>query len=97
MHSKPLLCDWSVNTLDESHLSIDVMDDLCLEGVEVKILGTNRELLLKVKLVDRHTEIDAPVGNPTFVELITPEGVSVRYVKGSGEEWYSKKELFRKN
>jgi hypothetical protein len=94
MHSNPLLCDWTVTILDEGHLSIDVMDDLCLEGVEVKILGANRELLTKIKLLERHTEVDAPVGNPTFVELITPHGISVRYVKGSGSEWYSKKELF---
>ena len=94
MHSKPFLCDWTVTTLDKGHLSIDIMDDLCLEDVEVKILGANRELLTKIKLVNRHTEVDAPVGNPTFVELITPHGASVRYVEGSGGDWYSKKELF---
>ena len=90
MHSKPLLCDWTVSTLDKDHLSIDVTNDLCLEGAEVKVLGANRELLTRTKLTNRHTEMNAPTGNPTFVELITPDGVSVQYVKGSGNEWYSK-------
>jgi hypothetical protein len=43
-----------------------------------------------MKLNSRDIHICLAIGNPLFVELHTPNGVSVQYVKGSGKEHYKK-------
>jgi hypothetical protein len=43
-----------------------------------------------MKLNSRDVHICLAIGNPLFVELHTPKGVSVQYVKGSGKEHYKK-------
>jgi hypothetical protein len=43
-----------------------------------------------MKINSRDIHICLAIGNPLFVELHTPKGVSVQYVKGSGKEHYSK-------
>jgi hypothetical protein len=43
-----------------------------------------------MKLNSHNINICLAIGNPLFVELHTPKGVSVQYVKGSGKDHYKK-------
>jgi hypothetical protein len=88
MHTKPELQDWEVIALNDHCVQLKIEEDLCLEGVKVKVLGENRNFLFEIEPTTREIVFCTPTGNPVFVELHTPAGVSVHYVKGSGTEFY---------
>jgi hypothetical protein len=90
MHSLPTLHDWKVSAISENCISIVIDEDLSIEGLKLKVLGKDRNFLFEVKPSNREIILCTPTGNPMFVELHTPDGISVHYVEGSGSEYYSK-------
>jgi hypothetical protein len=88
MHTKPYLKDWKVSTIDNNCIKISIDPDLSLEGSFLKILGSERNLLTSIKPDSFEVEFCTYTGRPMFVELHTPEGVSVKYVEGSGKDFY---------
>jgi hypothetical protein len=88
MHEKPLLQDLKAEAAGENCIKITVDTDLNLDGACLKILGASRNLLVTIKPVNPVNEICLSTGNPMFVELVTPCGISVQYVKGSGKNFY---------
>lgn len=90
MHTKPVLQDWQVKAINSNCVHIKIDDDLSLEGVKIRVLGESRNFLFDVVPQNRDITLCTPTGNPMFVELHTPTGVSVQYVMGSGSEFYSK-------
>ncbi len=90
MHKTPLLQDFKAETSDENCIKITIDPDLNLEGAQLRILGSSRNLLVTIKPVNLVNEICLSTDNPMFVELITPCGISVQYVMGSGKDFYFK-------
>lgn len=88
MHTQPTLHDWKVVAISDKCITITINEDLCLEGLKLKVLGENRNFLFEVTPNSREVMLCAPTGNPMFIELHTPNGVSVHYVEGSGSEYY---------
>ena len=88
MHTKPLLSDWTATATEDGCVIIEIHDDLNIEGAEYKILGPARNPLVVSSIGSRRIYVCTPTDVPTFVELKTIDGVSVRYVEGSGSEAY---------
>jgi hypothetical protein len=88
MHTKPLLQDWRVTAVNSNCVAIEISSELSLEGVKFKVLGETRNFLFEVEPQGREIVFCAPTGNPMFVELHSPSGVSVHYVEGSGADFY---------
>jgi hypothetical protein len=88
MHTRPELHDWKVVAINDNCISITIDEDLSIEGTKLKVLGENRNFLFDVVPSNRDIMLCTPTGNPMFIELHTPAGVSVHYVMGSGKEFY---------
>jgi hypothetical protein len=88
MHTIPSVKDWKVSVIDSNCIKIDIDPDLSLEGSTIKILGSERNLLSLIKPDSFEIEFCTYTGRPMFVELHTPSGVSVKYVEGSGKDFY---------
>lgn len=88
MHTQPALKDWKVSVINDNCIKIIIDPDLSLEGTSIKILGSERNLLDIVKPESFEIDFCAYTGRPMFVELHTPSGVSVKYVEGSGKDFY---------
>jgi hypothetical protein len=89
-HQTPSVNDWEAFVEDEKCINIKINESLDIADSKIKFLGKDREFLLEMKLNSRDVHICLAIGNPLFVELHTPKGVSVQYVKGSGKEHYKK-------
>jgi hypothetical protein len=89
-HQTPSVNDWEAFVDTEKCISIKINESLDITDSKIKFLGKDREFLLEMKLNSRDVNICLVTGNPLFVELHTPKGVSVQYVKGSGKEHYKK-------
>jgi hypothetical protein len=76
MHTTPTLHDWSVQAVNSNCITITINEDLSIEGTKLRILGENRNFLFDVVPTNRE------------IMLCTPTGISVHYVKGSGNEYY---------
>lgn len=90
MHEKPLLQDIKAETAGQNCIKVTIDPELNLEGAQLRILGSSRNLLVTIKPVNLVNEICLSTDNPMFVELVTPCGVSVQYVFGSGKDFYIK-------
>ena len=90
MHEKPLLQDFKAEAEGKNCIKVTVDPDLNLDGAHLRILGSSRNLLVTIKPVNLVNEICLSTENPMFVELITPSGISVQYVRGSGKDFYIK-------
>ena len=88
MHTLPVLKDWKVSALHENCIKINIDPDLDLEGSSIKILGSERNLLTVISPDSYEIQFCTYTGRPMFVELHTPSGVSVKYVQGSGKDFY---------
>lgn len=88
MHTTPTLHDWSAIAIGNDQVEVLIDEELSLAGVKIKVLGKNRNFISETIPVSRDTVICAPTGDPAFVELHTPTGVSVHYVTGSGNSYY---------
>ena len=87
-HDKPTLSDFQAVATSESCIEITISKELDLTGASLKILGENRNFLTEIKNLEYVTQVCTYSGNPMFVELHTPTGVSVQYVTGSGKDFY---------
>lgn len=89
LHTPPRLGDWKATCDGKDCVNILICESLEIEGAKIKFLGKDREPLLEMKVTSREIYLCLPIGNPTFVELHTKYGVSVRYIEGSGKEFYN--------
>lgn len=87
-HTKPELSDFRAVATGEYCIEITISEELDLTGASLKILGENRNFLAEIKNPGYEHTFCTYSGNPMFVELHTPTGVSVHYVKGSGKDFY---------
>jgi hypothetical protein len=87
MHTKPLLKDFQAKAISKECVSISIDEDLDIEGGKIKVLGSARNLLVSLT-ASHHMEVCLPTGDVMFVELVTPNGVCVKYVIGSGSDSY---------
>lgn len=88
MHTKPILQDLIAEATCKNCIKINIDNDLLLEDANLKILGPERTLLISLKPKSYEIDICIYTGKPMFVELNTPFGNSVKYVKGSGGDFY---------
>lgn len=88
MHTKPTLQDWTVKAVNDNCVSILINEELSIKGIKFKVLGKDRNFLFEVEPKNREIVFCTPTGNPMFVELHTPDGISVHYVTGSGADFY---------
>ena len=89
MHAKPILKDLRAEATCENCIKINIDEDLSLVESNIKILGPERTLMVSMKPTSHEIEVCLYTGRPMFVELHTPFGTSVQYVKGSGSDFYS--------
>ena len=89
MHTQHALKDWNVSVINDNCIKIDIDPDLSLEGSFIRVLGSERNLLNTINPESFEIEFCAYTGRPMFVELHTPDGVSVKYVEGSGKDFYT--------
>lgn len=89
-HQTPALTDWEAFVESEKCINIKIGESLDIKDSKIKFLGKDQEFLLEMKINSRNIHICLAIGNPLFVELHTPKGVSVQFVKGSGKEYYKK-------
>lgn len=89
-HQAPSATDWEAFVESEKCINIKINESLDITDSKIKFLGKDREFLLEMKVNSRDIHICLAIGNPLFVELHTPKGVSVQYVKGSGRDLYKK-------
>jgi superfamily II helicase len=87
-HTKPELADFRAVAIGDDCIQITISEELDLSGASLKILGENRNFLVELKNLDHITKFCTYSGNPMFIELHTPDGVSVHYVEGSGGDFY---------
>lgn len=88
-HSDPHFEDWEAIAKNETCVSINIEESLDIDGAKLIIKGKDRESLVEMELRgNREIYLCMSVGDPMFVELHTKSGVSVKYVKGSGNELY---------
>jgi len=85
------LSDWRATSDGKDCVDIEISDDVDIEGSKIRFLGKDREPLVEMKVNTRSIHLCLNIGNPTFVELHTKDAVSVRYIEGSGVEYYKKK------
>jgi hypothetical protein len=89
MHKKPVLKDLKAIANGDYCIKINIDEDLSLEDSTLKILGPERTLLHSMTPRLHEFELCLYSGKPMFVELHTPLGTSVQYVKGSGNDFYN--------
>lgn len=89
MHSKPKSSDYIAVALNNNCLEIIIDPDLDLTSAAIRILGENRNLLIEFKEPEYKTNVCIYTGKPMFIELHTPSGVAVKYVEGSGGDFYN--------
>jgi hypothetical protein len=87
-HTKPELSDFRAIATSDTCIEIKISEELDLTGASLKILGENRNFLAEIKDLEYLTTFCTYSGNPMFIELHTPAGVSVHYVEGSGKDFY---------
>jgi hypothetical protein len=90
-HLSPKLNDWKAKSDGDDCVHIQISETLDIDGGRIKFLGKDREPLIEMKISSRDIHLCLKIGNPTFVEMHTNAGVSVRYIEGSGKEYYKKK------
>ena len=87
-HVKPQQSDFRAVATDDSCIEITISEELDISSASIRILGENRNFLAEIKDVENSMKFCAYTGNPMFIELHTPEGVSVHYVEFSGKDFY---------
>jgi hypothetical protein len=86
----PLITEWEAFVDSEKYINIKINESLDITDNKIKFLGKDHEYLLEMKPNSRNIRIFLPIINPLFIELHTPNGVSIQYVKGSGKDHYKK-------
>ncbi len=68
---------------------LDLHSESLLSGIKIKVLGSARNLLATIKPTSRELDFCIYTGMPMFMEVVSPDGVSVSFVTGSGKDFYS--------
>ena len=89
MHTKPLLQDLQAVATSDECITITINKDLLLEGSKLLIKGPERLLIMSLIPTSHDIDVCVYTGKPMFVELETPSGTSVQYVKKSGTNFYN--------
>lgn len=89
MHTKPTIQDLQAIATSNECLKITIDNDLSLEGSKLLIKGPERLLMMSMVPTSHVIEVCVYTGKPMFVELETPSGTSVQYVKNSGNDFYN--------
>jgi hypothetical protein len=89
MHTKPTIQDLQAVATSDECVTITIDKDLSLEGSKLLIKGPERLLIMSIVPTSHVIEVCVYTGKPMFVELETPSGNSVQYVKGSGGDFYN--------
>lgn len=90
MHADPHLNDWVVAVNNDNLIDVNISQDFEIGEAYVVLKDSSRCLVMKQKVVSNNFQIEIPTGEPIFMELVSPKGVSVRYVDGSGKVFYDK-------
>ena len=75
---------WEVNATSKECIEIIIHESVDLSDLTLIILNENRTQVLKLKLSSHHVSLCLPSCNPMFAQI----GGQVKYVKGSGSEYY---------
>jgi hypothetical protein len=75
---------WSVSADTEHCVHILIDDNIDLEGLELTLINDVRIPILKMKINTREIHICSHTEKPMFAQI----GNSVKYVEGSGAEYY---------
>jgi hypothetical protein len=89
MHTKPTIQDLQAVATSDECVTITIDKDLSLEGSKLLIKGPERLLIMSLIPTSHVIEVCVYTGKPMFVELETPSGTSVQYVKKSGSDFYN--------
>jgi hypothetical protein len=76
-------------TLNDNCVSVEIDESLNRDYLTLRLLGENRNLLTSINKPDYSTEICIFTDRPMFVELINGDEHIVKYVQGSGTDYYN--------
>ncbi len=89
MRTKPLTLDCIAVAQDSNCLHIHISEELDITDLKIKVLGSARNLLATIKPTSRELDFCIYTGMPMFMEVVSPDGVSVSFVTGSGKDFYN--------
>jgi hypothetical protein len=82
--------DWSINTETkdgQTCVHAHISDSLDISGLEFSLLDEERKLIVRMKVNSHEIYFCTAIGEPMFAQL----GDSVKYVDGSGADFYKEK------
>ncbi len=74
--------------INDHCVNIIIDESLTKDNLTLRLLGENRNLLTSINKPDYNIEICVFTDKPMFVELIHGDEHIVKYVKGSGTDYY---------
>lgn len=80
--------EWEVIATDKNCIKLTIKETVDISKLKVKILDDERKLMMSFTPTAHTLEWCIYTGDPMFVEIHDTSGVSVHYVKGSGNEYY---------
>ncbi len=89
MRTKPCVQDCIAVAQDSNCLHIQISEELDITDLKIKVLGSSRNLLATIKPTSREIDFCIYTGMPMFMEVVSPDGVSVSFVTGSGKDFYN--------
>ena len=78
------LKDWDVQIQENDCLHITINEDVDLKDMDLVLLNETRTPILKMKINSRDIVLCCHTENPVFAQI----GHSVKYVLGSGNDFY---------
>lgn len=75
-------------TLNDNCVSVEIDGSLDRDFLTLRLLGENRNLLTSIVKPEYSVEICVFTDKPMFVELINGNEHTVKYVTGSGTDYY---------
>ena len=76
--------DWDVKAEGDECVHITINDGVTIDGLELVLLSDTRTPIVKMKINARDINICTHTDRPMFAQI----GHSVKYVTGSGDEYY---------
>ena len=76
--------DWDVQIQENDCLHITINEDIDLKDLDLVLLNETRTPILKMKINSRDIVLCCHTENPVFAQI----GHSVKYVLGSGNDFY---------
>jgi hypothetical protein len=82
--------DWSINTETkdgQTCVHAHINESIDISGLEFSLLDEERKLIVRMKVNSHEIYFCTAIGEPMFAQL----GDSVKYVDGSGADFYKEK------